>query len=119
MSLLCVNSVRIQFQTLNSNQININKNLVKVQKGCVVLFSACDFEGEKREICANLADLRKLNFDKKVASILIGEATTVVLKKDYSFKGMGVELKHNVRCFDKMFTQFRKNISSLVISQIK
>jgi hypothetical protein len=113
------NCVRIQLQTINTKNISINPNLVEVKKGCIVLFSECDFNGQKKEICENQNDLRKLNFDRKISSILVGGETSTILKKGYNFRGMGVEIKHNVRCFDKRFSQFRNNISSLVISQLK
>lgn len=114
-----IGTVRIQPQTVTTKHISINPNIVQVKKGCVIIFSECDFNGEKIEICKNQHDLRLMEFDKKVASILIGHGTSVILKKGYNFKGVGVELKNSVRCFDKMFSQFRRNISSLAISQLK
>ncbi len=108
--LACLSCLKIQYQFINSKFIDINSNLVQVKKGCLILFSECDFNGEKKEICESEGDLRKVYFDNKVSSILVGEKTSTILRTEYSFKGIGVLIDSNVRCFDKGYSKFRKNI---------
>jgi hypothetical protein len=117
--LVCLSCLKIQYQFMNSKLIDINSNLVQVKKGCLILFSDCDFKGEKKVICQSESDLRKVYFDKKVSSILVGEKTLTILRTGYNFKGIGVLIDKNVRCFDKAYSKYQKNISSLIIKPNK
>ncbi len=110
-------SLKIHFQPANQKQVKINTNLTAIKEGCVRLYSKCDFEGESIEVCENNPDLKHLQFDKKVSSIVIGDKTAVILKKFANYKGLGIELKKNVRCFQKGLQQFKNNIASLLFIQ--
>ena len=105
----------VKLQTISPQMIKISNNLAPIKGGCVVLYSKCDFEGEKKEICGSISDLRKIKFDNKISSILIGKNTRIILRQLYEFKGVGLELSSNIRCFENKLAHWKNNISSLYI----
>ena len=47
----------IQINSQSTKLVKISKNLAPIREGCIVIYSLCDFEGEKKEICGSVADL--------------------------------------------------------------
>ena len=93
----CIN---LQINTLSPKSIKISNNLAPIKKGCIVVYSECDFEGERKEICGSIEDLRKVDFDKKISSIIVGINTKLILRQLYNYKGNGLELISNLRCLE-------------------
>ena len=109
------NCINIQINTLSPNSVKISNNLASIKEGCIVIYSLCDFEGEKKEICGSVPDLRKLNFDKKISSIIIGKNTKVVFRQSYNYKGNGLEITSNLRCLENKMKHWEKKVSSIYI----
>ncbi len=110
------NCINLQINTLSPKTIKISNNLAPIKEGCIVVYSKCDFEGERKEICGSVDDLRKLQFDKKISSIIVGINTKVILRQMYSFKGNGLEITSNLRCLENKMKHWEKKVSSLYIS---
>ena len=113
--IMFINCYYVKLQTISPQLIKISNNLAPIKEGCVVLYSNCDFEGEKQEICGSISDLRKIKFDKKISSVLLGNNTKIILRQLYDYKGIGLELSSNIRCFEKKMSHWQKNISSIYI----
>ena len=108
----------VKLNTLNPNMVKISNNLVPIKEGCIVLYSDCDFEGERNEICSSISDLRQVNFDKKMSSIIVGKNTKIILRQLYDFKGNGLEINSNMRCLDNKMNHWKKRVSSVYISKV-
>lgn len=108
----CIN---LQINTLSPKSIKISNNLAPIKKGCIVVYSECDFEGERKEICGSIEDLRKVDFDKKISSIIVGINTKLILRQLYNYKGNGLELISNLRCLENKMKHWKNKVSSIYI----
>ena len=117
--IFAVSCINVKLQTISPQMIKISNNLAPIKEGCIVIYSNCDFDGEKKEICVSVADLRKLKFDKKVSSVILGKNTKIILRQLYDYKGNGLELTSNIRCLENKMSHWNKNISSIIIQNLK
>jgi len=53
---------------------------------CILIFDGCDFQGNSKQICDDLADLAE--FDNKISSIVVGTQSSLIVYEDKNFNGL-------------------------------
>jgi len=57
---------------------------------CILIFDGCDFQGNSKQICDDLADLAE--FDNKISSIVVGTQSQLIVYEDKNFNGLSFAL---------------------------
>lgn len=88
------------------------------EPGCVIVYSQCNFRGQKREFCGNNSDFRKVNFNDEGSSMKVGKNVEVHVFEHVDYKGINEVYSKSVSCFQKEGFK-NKILSSIQVGKLR
>ena len=94
------------------------KTVMRMQipkEGCVILYSDCNYEGQKLEVCDDINDFRIISFKDQLRSLSLGNNVKVLLFQEKYFKGEYYLVDSDQPCFQHGYglLTFTANTNSL------